>query len=432
MIYPTLLVLTTLCCLIAAAIFRRRNQHPYPPGPPELPVLRSLFHVPVKRQWLAYAQMSHKYESSVVHLRAFGTHIVVINTFEAAKDIFEKRVQLFADCPHVPLLNDIVGYNWIFGFANGQHWKTTRRLFDTVFRENAAKNLRPLEQEATHRLIENVTREPQEFEKHIRLFSIEWILDLGYNIKVKDPQDHFVLIAESSLSSLNQASKPYVVNLLPWLKFLPSSFPGNSWKSKVTEWRKQARLMRDAPFHAPVFDKKDSMKEALLRDSHDENVVKDTVGTLFVAATDTVFSMLHCVILVMLVFPHVQQTIHAEFDDVLGPDRLPTFEDKDKLPYFRAFWKELLRWTCIAPLALPHCATEDHIWKCPDSRREYLIPKGSIVMGNVWAMSRDTRFYPRPEDFDPTRFLGPNPAPNPDFLFGFRPRICPVRPPYRR
>ena len=60
--------------------------------------------------------------------------------------------------------------------------------------------------------------------------------------------------------------------------------------------------------------------------------------------------MLHCVILVMLVFPDVQRAIHAELDGVLGPDLLPMFEDKDNLPYFRAFWKELLRWSCIAPL----------------------------------------------------------------------------------
>lgn len=34
--------------------------------------------------------------------------------------------------------------------------------------------------------------------------------------------------------------------------------------------------------------------------------------------------------------------------------------------------------------------------------------------------------YPNPEVFDPSRFLGPNPAPDPyDYVFGFGRRACP-------
>ena len=38
----------------------------------------------------------------------------------------------------------------------------------------------------------------------------------------------------------------------------------------------------------------------------------------------------------------------AEVDAVVGTHRLPTFEDRDKLPYVNAVCKEVLRWHAIS------------------------------------------------------------------------------------
>jgi len=35
----------------------------------------------------------------------------------------------------------------------------------------------------------------------------------------------------------------------------------------------------------------------------------------------------------------------------------------------------------------------------------YRIPKGTLVLSNVWAVHNDPKTYPRPEVFDATRFL---------------------------
>lgn len=43
-------------------------------------------------------------------------------------------------------------------------------------------------------------------------------------------------------------------------------------------------------------------------------------------------------------------------------------------------------------------------------------------------MCRDTTLYPSPTTFNPSRYLGSNPAPSPyDVVFGFGRRICPGR-----
>lgn len=57
-------------------------------------------------------------------------------------------------------------------------------------------------------------------------------------------------------------------------------------------------------------------------------------------------------VLAMALHPNVMRKAQAEIDEVVGPNRLPTFEDRDSLPYLRAVLKETLRWIPIVPLGL--------------------------------------------------------------------------------
>jgi cytochrome P450 len=51
----------------------------------------------------------------------------------------------------------------------------------------------------------------------------------------------------------------------------------------------------------------------------------------------------------MMLFPEVQARAQAEIDSVVGPERLPTLDDRDQLPYVCAMVKEVLRWAPPAP-----------------------------------------------------------------------------------
>ena len=52
----------------------------------------------------------------------------------------------------------------------------------------------------------------------------------------------------------------------------------------------------------------------------------------------------------MLLYPNVQQKAQDELDSVIGRDRLPTFEDRPRLPFIDAMCKEVLRWRLVTPL----------------------------------------------------------------------------------
>lgn len=80
----------------------------------------------------------------------------------------------------------------------------------------------------------------------------------------------------------------------------------------------------------------------------------------------------------MALHPDVQRKAQAELDAVVGLMRLPDFEDQRSLPYIEAIVKECLRWQNVFTLGLPHRLMQD------DEYDGYYIPKGSIVLGNIW------------------------------------------------
>jgi len=64
----------------------------------------------------------------------------------------------------------------------------------------------------------------------------------------------------------------------------------------------------------------------------------------------------------MALHPRVAKRARAEIDEVIGTDRLPTFEDRESLPYINALVKEVFRWYTVVPTGLllfrSHHATE--------------------------------------------------------------------------
>ena len=59
---------------------------------------------------------------------------------------------------------------------------------------------------------------------------------------------------------------------------------------------------------------------------------------------------MHTFFLTMLLYPEVQARARREIEEVVGPDRLPTFDDRDVVPYIDALIREVLRWAPIVRL----------------------------------------------------------------------------------
>ena len=112
--------------------------------------------------------------------------------------------------------------------------------------------------------------------------------------------------------------------------------------------------------------------------------IEQTSGTLCVlfrmscCSSCPICCLLKVIVVAMLHYPDVMRKAQAELDAVVGPHRLPDFSDMPSLPYLRAIVKELLRWRVVVPLGVPHRSLED------DEYRGYVIPKGSLLVANIW------------------------------------------------
>jgi len=124
--------------------------------------------------------------------------------------------------------------------------------------------------------------------------------------------------------------------------------------------------------------------------------------------------------------PGIQKKAQDELDRAVG-NRLPTFADKDSLPFISCITWECLRWNPVTPFGLAHFVDEE------DEYKGHRIPKGTTVIPNVWAILHNEKTYPEPLRFHPERFdneemnalAGINERPWP--AFGFGRRICPGR-----
>ncbi|KAH8826019.1 cytochrome P450 [Flagelloscypha sp. PMI_526] len=423
-----------LALVIVYALYRtirRLRALPYPPGPRGHWLLGNINDVPTEKPWVAYKRMSQELDSPIIHLNVLGMHMIVINDASTAHEIFERRNENYSDRPRMPMVNEVAGFSWNFAFRGyDAHWSACRQFIDSHMSRTKVSRHQPKQIAATHKLLQNLLDSPALFNDHFTLHSARLILDIGYGLEVNSHEDYYIQVATAGMDTLGQTSGKHIVDVLPWTQHLPAWLPGMGWKRRTVDWKKKSSAMRDEPFNAAKATNPSLASSFFQGDftgnSVTEDVARSTIGTLFTGGSSTIVMTLNYFLLAMLIFPDVQVKAQEELDGILGSDRLPDFQDKDRLPYIRALCSELIRWSCLTPMALPHRATTDDVWMGADGR-QYLIPEGAIVFGNTWAILRDPTIYVDPEVFRPERFLhsdkstGANP---PDVAFGYGSRFC--------
>ena len=129
----------------------------------------------------------------------------------------------------------------------------------------------------------------------------------------------------------------------------------------------------------------------------------------------------------MALYPEIQKKAQKALDDVLGGQRLPEFTDSTCIPYISAIVHEILRWHPVVPTCVWHVSNQDDIYN------GFVIPKGSVMIPNSWAVLHDeTIFGADTNKFIPERFMTADGTlkvgiSDTDAAFGFGRRICPGR-----
>jgi cytochrome P450 len=145
--------------------------------------------------------------------------------------------------------------------------------------------------------------------------------------------------------------------------------------------------------------------------------LRDECLTIFLAGHETTANALTFAWYLLSRNPDVEAKLHAELDALGG--RLPTIDDMPTLRYTYGIFAESLR--LFPPAwAVGREAIEEHIFS------EARVPKGSIVLCSQWVMHKDPRYWERPSEFCPERWLVEDKT-RPKFAyfpFGAGPRQC--------
>ncbi|TEB33482.1 cytochrome P450 [Coprinellus micaceus] len=438
---------TTLICVAFASfwalwgIFRRsRVSLPHPPGPKGWPILGNLFDVPKEEPWAGYKDLSKKYGKpracDMLYLNVLGQPMLILSSAKRSRDLFELRSTNYSGRPRLPMIDEL-GYadgGWAI-MDYGPKWRKNRRTFHQYFNASAIPQYRPIIDHQLHRFLQWMLESPKDFEQHCMTLFGATITHVAYGLKDLTHEHPFLLELEEVMDAFKVAAVPgtFLVDVLPVLKYVPSWFPGAGFKRWANGYREKEIHARHG--FLPVFPRpssgeaepsvaslsiaKFSTEDEAVREEQEE-LARNTTWMAFIGEP-------LAFILAMVKYPEIQVKAQEELDTVVGHGRLPGHEDKDKLIYLQALMMEMLRWYSVTPFALPHTSTEDDVYE------GYLIPKGTVIIPNVWAILHDEDVYESPGELIPERFLTPEGGINhelPDprtVAFGFGRRICPGR-----
>ncbi|KAG9090639.1 hypothetical protein FRC06_000946 [Ceratobasidium sp. 370] len=370
-------------------------------------------------------------------MSVFGQVIVVVNSLDTATELLARRSSIYSDRPELPMLNDerLVGWgNNTGNIRYGDSWRTQRRLTHSVLHKKASEDFWPVMVRHTRQALQRLLDHPENFIEEFRRMSGSTLLSSVYGYEVTSCDDELVKAVESAVHRISEAALAgnFYVNTIVWLKYIPSWFPGATWKRTANAWRKEIDQMVNVPFNwaknqiasgtaAPSVVSQMLSQMKIGDKGHDaannEERIRWATATLFAAGTDTSVATVIVFVLAMVLHPDVQARAQAEIDVLLGDGRLPEMSDRESLPYVCCIVKEVLRWWPVFPLGVPHASTEGDVY------RGYHIPKGATIIANTWAICNDPNVYPEPEKFKPERFLDPLVPNAPGFGFGRR--SCP-------
>ncbi|OBZ73772.1 O-methylsterigmatocystin oxidoreductase [Grifola frondosa] len=298
----------------------------------------------------------------------------------------------------------------------GERFKLEQRLMSQALSPTAIGKWQPLVMKETYLLLKHILDFPKEYVPHLRRMAGSLIFTTIYGYHVATDHDPYVEAAEEFMQISSYAiTAGWLVDFMPFLRWLPwTTFHkiAAEWRVKIGEWVEGPHAMFKALPDSNV--KRISFCGTLLLNEDGqitnpdiEDRVKWIATSVYGAGSDTTVATLSQFILAMVHYPHVLRKAQREIDDVVGPDRLPTFDDRQM------------------PLTPPHLLMQ------ADEYRGYRLPKGSFCIANMWAILHDESLYPDPHKFYPERFeeeMDPDLTKlvDPDnYAFGFGRRRCP-------
>ncbi|XP_026887548.2 cytochrome P450 2U1 [Electrophorus electricus] len=348
--------------------------------------------------------------------------IVVLTGYDAVRDALSNYADVFSDRPDIPLVTILTRRKGIVFAPYGPVWRKQRKFCHTTLRSFGLGklSLEPCIQDGFASVKAELLRGSQEAGgSGVTLVplignavsNVISSIILGQRFDPQDEEFRTQLDHMAHGLEISMNSAAVLINIFPWLYHLPF---GVFAQLRQVERDITAFLKKIIARHRATLDPENPrdfidmyLVEMLAQGEtsgseeggFSEEYLFYIIGDLFIAGTDTTTNSILWMVLYMCLHPDVQEKVQQEIDAVLGSGRLPSLTDKGTLPYTEATIMEVMRMTVVVPLSVPHMASRTTEF------RGYTIPKGTVIIPNLWSVHRDPSVWENPDDFNPSRFL---------------------------
>ncbi len=144
--------------------------------------------------------------------------------------------------------------------------------------------------------------------------------------------------------------------------------------------------------------------------------IRDEVITIFSAGHETTANLLSWTLYLLARHPDVLAKLHQELDGLLQ-GKIPDAEDLQQLVYTRAILNESMRFRPPAGIMLRKVNKDTEV-------DGYFLKAGRLAIFSIFNLHHHADFWPRPDQFDPERFLIPENRRFSFMPFGTGERIC--------
>ncbi|KAI3460185.1 hypothetical protein Pfo_016848 [Paulownia fortunei] len=402
-----------------------------PPGPPALPILGHLHLLkePVHR---TLHQLSQKY--GVMFLKFRVRKLLVVSSSQAAEECFTKNDIIFANRPEL-LAGKLLNYNCTtMGFAPyGDHWRNSRRLTALeIFSPSRLAMFSSIHQEEVRLMLQQlygISSRPNQGKVELRSilsdlsFNIMMIMIAGKRYYGKDANvmgeearlfqsimkevvelhgnsnlgDYFPLFQWVDIQGVQKRMVNFMKKLDNFLQNLVDEhkkFRTESIQiSDASTGRKEIK-------RKTLIDVMLSLQETETEpepELHSDEIIKGLILAMLGAGTETSSTTLEWAMSLLLNHPEAMKKASNEIETCCGQDRLLDEQGLPKLTFLHNVVNETLE----------------------------TIPRGIMLLVNLWTIHRDPKLWEDSTAFKPERFSGGEAEGYKLIPFGAGRRACP-------
>uniref|UniRef100_A0A8C2Y6W8 Vitamin D 25-hydroxylase n=2 Tax=Coturnix japonica TaxID=93934 RepID=A0A8C2Y6W8_COTJA len=406
--------LLLLFALVVRQLLKQRRPPGFPPGPAGLPLIGNIHSLGAEQPHV-YMRRQSQIHGQIFSLDLGGISAIVLNGYDAVKECLVHQSEIFADRPSLPLFKKLTNMGGLLNSKYGRGWTEHRKLAVNTFRTfgyGQRSFEHKISEESVFFLDAIDTYKGRPFDlKHLITNAVSNITNLiifGERFTYEDTEFQHMIEIFSENIELAASASVFLYNAFPWIGILPFGKHQQLFKNAAEVYDFLHKLIErvsenrkpQSPRHFidAYLDEMDCNKNDPDSTYSRENLIF-SVGELIIAGTETTTNVLRWAVLFMALYPNIQGHVQKEIDLVIGPNKMPTLEEKCKMPYTEAVLHEVLRFCNIVPLGIFHATSKDTVV------RGYSIPEGTTVITNLYSVHFDEKYWNNPEVFFPERFL---------------------------